>query len=188
MHSLHLGDCLEILPTIASGSIDAVITDPPYGTTACKWDSVIPLGPMWAELKRVVKPKGAIVLFASQPFTSVLIGSNLDMFRYVWVWDKKNSSSFLLANKQPLRRHEDICVFSKETGVYNPIMRKGVYRKKGGAKQSELHNAHKPATAWNDLYFPTSILEFSNADKASKVHPTQKGTRIVHIRQPSRLT
>ena len=95
-----LGDCLERMKEIDAGSVDAVIADPPYGTTACKWDAVIPLEPMWEQLKRVIKPNGAIVLFGSQPFTSVLIHSNLGEFRYTWIWDKARPSNPQLAKKQ----------------------------------------------------------------------------------------
>ena len=89
--SLHHGDCLDIMPTLEAGSIDLVLTDPPYGTTACKWDSVIPLEPMWDNLKRLIKPNAAIVMTASQPFTTTLIASNMKMFKYCWVWDKKKT-------------------------------------------------------------------------------------------------
>lgn len=105
------GDCLERMKEIPDGSVDLVLTDPPYGTTACKWDSVIPFEPMWAELKRIIKPNGAIVLFGSQPFTSSLISSNIVNFSHQWIWDKGSSSSPLLANKMPLKTFEDVLVF-----------------------------------------------------------------------------
>ena len=105
---------------IPDKSIDLVLTDPPYGTTACKWDSVIPLEPMWKELKRITKPNSAIVLFGSQPFTSILIGSNLSMYKYNWIWEKNKSTGFLNAKKQPLRTTEDICVFYNKQPTYNP--------------------------------------------------------------------
>ena len=95
---LHLGDCLDVMQGIPDGSVDMVCTDPPYGTTACKWDAVIPFEPMWAQLKRIVKPNGAIVLMASQPFTSALVMSNVGMFKYCWVWDKKNRQIILWLN------------------------------------------------------------------------------------------
>ena len=106
-----LGDCLERMKEIPDGSVDLILTDPPYGTTACKWDSVIPLEPMWEQLKRIIKPNGAIVLFSSQPFTSALVVSNYKMYRYEWIWIKNNSGNFQLANKQPLKYHENIVVF-----------------------------------------------------------------------------
>jgi len=105
------GDCLEEMKKIPDESIDMVLTDPPYGTTACKWDTVIPLEPMWEQLKRIIKPNGAIVMTASQPFTSVLVTSNIDMFRYSWVWEKEQGSGFLSAKKLPLKSHEDVVVF-----------------------------------------------------------------------------
>ena len=97
-----LGDCLERMKEIPDGSVDLILTDPPYGTTACKWDSVIPLEPMWEQLNRIIKPDGAIVLFGSQPFTSVLVASNLKMFKYEWIWEKAVGSNFAVAKYQPL--------------------------------------------------------------------------------------
>ena len=122
------GDCLELMKTIPDGSVDMILTDPPYGTTACKWDSVIPFESMWVELKRIIKSSGVIVLFASQPFTTKLIHSNMEMFRYSWVWEKEQGVNFLSANKQPMKVHEDIIIFYTDLGgqrgaasEYNPI-------------------------------------------------------------------
>src|SRR3990167_2600835 len=114
---LRLGDCLEILPTLADKSVDAIITDVPYGTTACKWDVIIPLDKMWEQVKRVLKVNGVFVTTASQPFTSVLINSNLDWFKYEWIWEKQFSTGFLHAKNAPLKRHENVIVFS--SGVIN---------------------------------------------------------------------
>lgn len=114
------GDCLEKMKAIPDGMADAVICDPPYGTTACKWDSVIPFEPMWEQLKRVIKPNGAIVLFGSQPFTSALVMSNPKMFKYCWVWLKNRKTGFLNAKKQPLRQTEDVVVFYSNQPTYNP--------------------------------------------------------------------
>lgn len=114
MNKLILGNCLEQMKNIPDGSVDMILTDPPYGTTACKWDSIIPLEPMWEQLKRVIKPNGAIVMTASQPFTTALIASNMKMFKYCWVWDKRVASNSQLAKYQPLKIHEDIVVFSKK--------------------------------------------------------------------------
>ena len=105
------GDCLELMKNIPDGSVDLVLTDPPYGTTACKWDSVIPFEPMWEQLKRIVKRGGAIVLFGSEPFSSLLRASNIDWYKYDWVWEKPNGSGFLCANIAPLKNHENISVF-----------------------------------------------------------------------------
>lgn len=105
------GDCLERMKEIPDGSVDMVLADPPYGTTACKWDSIIPLDPMWEHLKRITKLNGAIVMTAAQPFTSVLITSNINMFKDCLVWKKNVASNFLNANRMHLKRHEDICIF-----------------------------------------------------------------------------
>src|SRR5689334_20949781 len=110
-YELHHGDCLEVMRDIPDGSIDCVITDPPYGTTACKWDSVIPFEPMWKELRRIAKPKAAICLFGSQPFTTALVASNFGMYRHQWTWNKKQSGSFQNAKFQPLKLTEEVTVF-----------------------------------------------------------------------------
>ena len=130
MIKLMQGDCLEKMKGIDDGSVDMVLTDPPYGTTACKWDSIIPLEPMWEQLKRIIKPNGAIVMTASQPFTTTLIASNMKMFKYCWVWEKNKGSNFQHSKFQPLKVSEDICVWScggsaqgsKNPMIYNPQM------------------------------------------------------------------
>lgn len=113
-YKLMFGDCLERMKEIPDGSIDLILTDPPYGTTACKWDNVIPFEPMWAELKRIIKPNGAIVLFGSELFSSMLRVSNLKMYKYDWVWDKKKPGAIGIAKYQPLRYTENIIVFYKK--------------------------------------------------------------------------
>ena len=107
------GDCLELMKNIPDGSVDLVLTDPPYGTTACKWDSVIPFEPMWEQLNRIIKPNGIIALFANQPFTSTLISSNIANYKYNWVWLKNRGTGFQYAKSQPMRQTEDICIFNK---------------------------------------------------------------------------
>lgn len=111
---LHEGDCLEIMPTLPGKSIDMILCDLPYGTTACKWDTIIPFEPLWAQYERVIKDNGVIVLTASQPFTTTLIASKIEMFKYCSVWDKVLPTGHLDANRKPLKRHEDICVFYKK--------------------------------------------------------------------------
>lgn len=111
MINLMQGDCLELMKNIPDGSVDLVLTDPPYGTTACKWDSVIPFEPMWEQLKRIVKRGGAIVLFGSEPFSSLLRASNIDWYKYDWIWEKEQSSSGLQAKIAPMKKHENISVF-----------------------------------------------------------------------------
>ena len=120
MIDLKKGDCLEVMKTIKDNSIDAIITDPPYGTTACKWDSVIDFELMWLELNRIIKPNGAIVLFGSEPFSSALRMSNIKNYKYDWIWNKVLGKNFLLAKKMPLKSHEIISVFYKKQPTYNP--------------------------------------------------------------------
>ena len=176
MIDLRQGDCLELMKDIPDGSVDAIITDPPYGTTACKWDSVIPFEPMWEQLNRIIKPNGAIVLFGSEPFSSALRMSNIKNYKYDWVWDKNKGSNYATAKKMPLKTHEIISVFQQKIN-YFPQMRKGKMRNKksyskGGGVYGNLKTDNKDN--YNDDYFPTSILKFSNASQKGKVHPTQK--------------
>ena len=130
-NNLYNGDCLEVMKSIPDGSIDAIITDPPYGTTACKWDSVIDFDLMWEQLNRIIKPNGAIVLFGSEPISSALRMSNIKNYKYDWVWQKSRKGGIFHAKQRPLKEHENILVFSelpcayargKETMKYNPLM------------------------------------------------------------------
>ena len=170
------GDCLELMKDIPSGSVDLVLTDPPYGTTACKWDSVIPFEPMWEQLNRIIKPNGAICLFGSEPFSSALRMSNIKNFKYDWIWNKKLAGNGMLAKKQPLKIHEIVSVFN--SGVYIPQMTKGKYRKKmtGGIKESEITGGNAVVDEYsNDLYYPKSILEYGIGNmRKGRLHPTQK--------------
>jgi len=177
-----LGDCIERMKEIDDGSVDAVIADPPYGTTACKWDSVIPLEPMWKQLKRVIKPNGAIVLFGSQPFTSVLVMSNLKWFKYCWVWEKTMFSNFALVNLQPAKLHEDVCVFYQKQTTYNPQMVEGkpYQDKERGRSMGVIGNAlpkKKPISNLGTRY-PASVQKFSNGNNGN-VHPTQKPVALM---------
>ena len=122
MIDLRQGDCLELLKDIPDGSIDLILTDPPYGTTACKWDSVIDFDLMWAELKRTIKPNGAVALFGSEPFSSALRMSNAKQYRYDWVWDKGRGYNFASVKYQPFKSHELISIFSKKSHFYQPQM------------------------------------------------------------------
>jgi site-specific DNA-methyltransferase (adenine-specific) len=176
---LFQGDCLEVMDRLIEKGIkfDAIITDPPYGTTKCKWDAIIPFDDMWGRLNQLKKDKNIpIILFSSQPFTSELIHSNLKSFKYCWIWNKKQTGNPFLAKKQPLKIHEDICVF--DSNRYYPIMTKGKLRKKGGAKNGRMlfkENATEEPTIFNDDYYPTSILEMNNcSNRKDKLHPTQK--------------
>src|SRR4051812_22708285 len=125
MIELHHGDCLTVMGDIAPVSIDLILADLPYGTTACKWDTVIPFGPLWAHYRRLLKPRGAVVLTASQPFTSMLVMSNPKWFKYSLVWDKQTATGHLDAKRKPMRYHEDILIFSRGQTTYNPQKWKG---------------------------------------------------------------
>lgn len=171
---LYHGDCLEVMAGLSDASVDLILCDLPYGTMPCKWDSVIPLEPLWAQYRRIAKKSAAVVLTAAQPFTTALIASNLREFRYCWVWDKKLSGNPFLAKRQPLRRHEDICVFGGPS--YNPQMTVGKLRKKGGGRTKMFGWSHRPSEL-SDQYYPTTILEFSNAQRG--LHPTQKPVALM---------
>ena len=168
------GDCLELMKDIPSGSVDCILADVPYGTTACKWDTVIPFEPMWEQLNRIIKPNGAICLFGSEPFSSALRMSNIKNFKYDWIWNKKLAGNGILAKKQPLKIHEIVSVFN--SGIYIPQMTKGRYRKKMGLKESEITGGNSFAKQTeNDLYYPKTILEYGIGNmRKGRLHPTQK--------------
>jgi len=182
---LILGNCLESMPYIEPGSVDAVITDLPYGTTRCKWDSVIPLEKLWCEYERLLKPKGVIVLFAGQPFTSALISSNASKFKYCWYWEKEKGTGFLNAKIQPMRTIEEVCIFGEGTPIYNPQMTMAAKPRKRAlpVKQSETfhygvksidHPQESPQYKFYDQDYPKNLLKFPR-DKGNKgIHPTQK--------------
>jgi site-specific DNA-methyltransferase (adenine-specific) len=170
------------MEAIPDGSIDMILADLPYGTTACKWDTVIPFGPLWVQYKRVIKRNGAIVLFGSQPFTSALVMSNPKWFKWEDVWDKQSVTGHLNAKVMPLRRHENILVFGQGRITYNPKMRIGLLRAKGGAKPEANKGCYGRAETFvsvNDTYYPTSVIAISNAHQSIKEHPTQKPVALM---------
>jgi DNA modification methylase len=185
MLKLMQGDCLELMQDIPDGSVDLVLTDPPYGTTACRWDTVIPFEPMWAQLKRVAKKSAAIVLTASMPFTAELVQSNRDMFRYRWVWDKVNRiTGFLDAKKRPLRVAEDVCVFYTAQPTYNPQMFQGVPYRAYNGKSSTIYREGLGSVYTecpDGLRFPQDILRIKADNRGSegRVHPTQKPVALL---------
>jgi DNA modification methylase len=182
MINLMLGDCLERMKEIESGSVDMILTDPPYGTTACKWDSIIDLPLMWEQIKRIIKLNGVIVMTASQPFTSVLTCSNLSMFRYDIIYDKPNGTGFFNAKKMPLRNHESILVFYKKLPTYNPQMTHGHERKTAGKKgvNSECYGKTITKSHYDSTSrYPRSIQKFSSDKQKSKLHPTQKPVALM---------
>ena len=136
---LYNGDCLETMDVLIEQGVkvDSIICDPPYGTTACKWDSVIPFDKMWERLNKLIKPNGAIVLFGSEPFSSALRMSNIKNYKYDWVWNKVAITNPMLAKKQPLRCLENILLFYKKQPTYNPIMSEGKQWARGGKKNTQ---------------------------------------------------
>lgn len=186
------GDCLEIMKTIPDASVDMILTDPPYGTTQCKWDSVIPFEPMWAELKRIIKPNGAIVLFGSEPFSSALRMGNIKQYKYDWVWEKSNPANIALANIQPLKYHEIISVFyNKKCNYYKQMIPRdelGTKRLKNKNnpirfKGSDIQNTSGVSVDYDinryDENFknPSSVLKFKV--ERGKLHPTQKPVALL---------
>ena len=176
---LYNGDCLEIMKNISDKSVDMILCDLPYGTTACKWDTVIPFEPLWEQYNRIIKDNGAIVLFGSEPFSSALRMSNIKNFKYDWIWNKKLAGNGILAKKQPLKIHEIVSVFN--SGIYIPQMTKGRYRKKMGLKESEITGGNSYAKQTeNDLYYPKSILEYGIGNmRKGRLHPTQKPVALL---------
>ena len=176
--TLWQGDCLEVMRQMEGNSVDAVLTDPPYGITACKWDAVIPFAPMWEQLKRIAKDGAAIVLFGSQPFTSALVMSNPKWFRYCWVWQKEAGTGLLNAKRQPLSDHEDVLVFYRQQCFYAPQLTHGkpYVRVKGG--KTENYNPSGVVTTVNaGTRCPKTVQRFQR-DK-NKFHPTQKPVALL---------
>ena len=172
------GDCLEVMPTLPDKSIDIILCDLPYGTTACKWDTIIPFEPLWTQYKRLIKGNGAIVLTASQPFTSMLVMSNKQMFKYSLVWDKIKGTGFLNARKQPMRNHEDILIFYSNPPTYNPQKTNGHERKvsfRGKHLQTDVYGEMKNDYKYDSTdRYPRSIITISTDTQNSSLHPTQK--------------
>jgi site-specific DNA-methyltransferase (adenine-specific) len=182
------GDCLEKMKDIPDGSIDMVLTDPPYGTTACKWDSIIPLEPMWEQLKRAIKPNGAIVMTASQPFTTTLIASNMKMFKYEWIWEKNRGSNFATVKYQPMKEHENVLVFCQGKTVYNQIKEE---RAEGG-KSRAYYQINASNTGKRDAFGSIVGIDSGFIDKNFRcprsiqkfntevgLHPTQKPVALM---------
>lgn len=190
MFNLMIGDCLDRMKEIPDGSIDMVLADPPYGTTACKWDSVIPFEFMWEQLKRVTKKNGVIVMTASQPFTSALVMSNAEMFKYCWVWEKSKASNFLQASYMPLKAHEDVVVFYQSSKVtYNPQMVDGLPysgEKRAGKKGSNsdvVNNVPNPTFrrgSPDGKRKPRTVQYFKTSESEGRTyHPTQKPVALM---------
>ena len=186
------GDCLEVMKDIPDKSIDMILCDLPYGTTACKWDVIIPFDKLWEQYKRIVKPNAAIVLTASQPFTSQLVMSNLEWFKYEWIWEKTQAVGFFDANRKPLKAHENICVFYSKLPTYNAqktnateLKRDKTASKRNLNYTSIYHSGagYRNKALWKETgeRFPRTVIKISNWNGAifgdttkANVHPTQK--------------
>lgn len=172
-------DCLEGMKLIPDKSIDCIICDLPYGTTACKWDSIIPFEPLWEQYNRIIKDNGAIVLFGSEPFSTELRHSNIKMYKYDWVWEKEQGANFMLCKYQPYKVHEIISVFSKKKHNYFPQMTDGKPYVSGKGTSGEItRNVVKVQTKNNGTRYPRSIQRF-NTEKNKSVHPTQKPVALI---------
>lgn len=175
---LRQGDCLEFMKDIPSKSIDMILCDLPYGTTQCKWDTIIPFEPLWEQYNRVIKDDGAIVLFCTEPFGSNLRLSNIKNYKYDWVWDKIKGTGFLNAKRQPMRNHELISVFYKKQCTYNPQKTHGHKMKKSYRSkdlQTEVYGEMKNDYTYESTdRYPRSIQTFSTDTQNSSLHPTQK--------------
>lgn len=185
-------DCLEVMKDIPDGSIDMILADPPYGKTACKWDSIIPLEPMWKQLKRLIKSNGAIVITAAQPFTTMLISSNMKMFKYCWVWEKTQATGFFNAKIRPMVAHEDICVFYTKQPVFVPQKTYGhkpmnSYVKKASVQnKTELYGkvTNNMSGGGETSRFPRSVQIFASDKQKTKldgtIHSTQKPVALMN--------
>ena len=172
------GDCLERMKEIPDGSVDLILTDPPFQVTQNKWDKIIPFELMWEQLKRIIKPNGAIVLFGCEPFSSALRMSNVKDYKYDWVWDKSQVTGFLNAKKQPLRQHELISVFYSKQCNYYPIMTKGKRQLKNTGCKSSNYGKYTYQPHYSEYYYPKSIINFPQ-QRIKGGHPTQKPVALL---------
>ena len=173
---LYHGDCLEVMAGLPDNSVDMILCDLPYGTTACKWDTVIPFEPLWAQYRRIAKRNAAIVLTASQPFTTALIASNMREFRYCWIYQKNNPTGFLDAQRRPMNDYEDVAVFSRSATTYNP---QGVVPKKTKKtkKTTEVYGAFGFEYETTGTNYPRRVIQFQRP--SNTVHPTQKPVALM---------
>lgn len=181
---LYQGDCLEVMKNIPDKSVDLILTDPPYGTTACKWDSIISFEPMWEQLNRIIKPNGAIVLFGSEPFSSALRVSNIKNYKYDWVWEKSKATGFLNAKKQPLRAYENISIFYSSQPTYRPQMTQGVAYNKGIRKLQTSNDVYgkfnQVEVKSEGKRYPRNVIYFKTAESEGKTfHKTQKPVALL---------
>lgn len=181
-YQLYMGNCLAELRNVADKSVDLILADMPYGTTECKWDQVIPFDQLWPELNRVKKPETAVLLFGTEPFSSLLRVSNIKNYRYDWVYEKPAATGFLNAKRQPLRAHELISVFYSKQPVYNPQKTQGHRRKQSEREDinSECYGKALKRTAYDSTErYPRSIQKFSSDKQKQSLHPTQKPVSLL---------
>lgn len=179
---LMLGDCMDSMKEIEPGTVDLILADLPYGTTRCAWDQIIPLDQLWAEYLRITRPEAAIILTAAQPFTSMLVMSRPDLFRYEWVWEKGSATGFFNAKKQPMRAHESALVFYRKQPIYNPQMTSGHERKTTSRKtvNSECYGKALSLTKYDSTErYPRSVQFFSSDKQVGNFHPTQKPVALM---------
>lgn len=185
-YELWQGDCLELMGNIPDKSVDCIITDPPFGTTQAKWDTIVSFDKLWQQYKRVIKDNGAILIFSSQPFTSSLVLSNPKMYKYEWIWHKTHPKGHLNAKKMPMRAHENIEVFYKKPPTYNPQMTHGHNRKV--AKTNYVRESDGSSSYGREVRntsydstdrYPLDVQVFSNGDQTKKIHVNQKPTELI---------
>lgn len=180
MIDLRQGDCLEVMKDIPDKSVDMILCDLPYGTTACKWDNVIPFEPLWEQYNRIIKDNGAIVLFGSEPFSSKLRLSNLKMYRYDWIYEKSKATLFTQCKKRPLNSHEYIIIFYKKQPVYNAQMSIGKpYRARRNIKQQKEWLFGVKRNDNDGTRYPRTVLKFKSGDRDIRLHPTQKPVALL---------
>lgn len=181
-YTLYEGNCLEVMDRIPDGSVDAIIADLPYGmTSGCEWDNLIPLQPLWKQFRRIIKPGCAIVLFSADPFTYLLQSSNIDWYRYRWIWEKSNPTGHLNCSKRPLTKHEDILVFGSKTPIYYPQFTKRPFanvRPDSGGNGTSVYGPFKKAGGRRKIpitmTYPQSILKFNSVNSRNRIHDTEK--------------
>jgi DNA modification methylase len=193
-YTLHHGDCLEVMAGLPDASVDMILCDLPYGTTACKWDTVIPFEPLWAQYRRVAKRNAAIVLTASQPFTTALIASNMREFRYEWIWRKNTASNFANANRMPGKAHENVCVFYGSQPTYNKQPTRSEVKGRAFGRANGSYGRTKPDGVYGgiktnagqsmelkEFVSPKSVLDFPSVPNSNgaKLHPTQKPVALM---------
>ena len=177
---LYNGDCLEVMKTIKDGSVDAIICDPPYGTTACKWDSIIDFDLMWEQLNRIIKPNGAVVLFGSEPFSSALRVSNIKNYKYDWIWEKPKGTGHLNAKRMPMNNFENVSIFYKKQCTYIPQFTRGVpYLAKSGKSSFEGYGSdNRKGNDSDGRRYPKRVINFTPVERHTQ-HPTQKPVALM---------